>query len=145
MAEALGMSRGDLYRYLSFSQLPDFVLQDLETSPRLLSRKSAGLLQAVLTEHGTQAIDALRRVWPQVKSGALDHSKLPDAVVGGSVKGKTVRTDRDIKKLFLGKEQAGSITRDASALTIKIRSIALTEEQEQGLRKFVEGLFAGKP
>lgn len=50
-------------------------------------------------------------------------------------------TDSDIKKLFIGKEQAGSITRDASALTIKIRTVALSNDKESRLRSFVQQLL----
>ncbi len=142
LAEALGMPRAELYRYLAFGQLPDFVLQDLEASPRLLSRKSAEALQAGLSGHGEVAIDALRGLWPQVKNGNLDHPRLADAVISAVARGKTVRTERDIKKLFVGKEQAGSITRDASALTVKIKAAALSNQKEAKLREFVQKLLS---
>lgn len=141
MAKALGLVRSELYRYFSFSQLPAFVLQDLEVSPALLSRRSAEALVAALATHGDLALQALQTLWPQVRSGELDHPRLAGAVVNSSEKGKTVRTDRDIKKLFIGKEQAGSITRDADALTVKIKAAALSKDQESRLREFVQRLL----
>jgi ParB family chromosome partitioning protein len=50
--------------------------------------------------------------------------------------------ERDIRKLFVGKLQAGSITRDNAALTVKIRAAALTPEIETELRSVVEKLFS---
>ena len=141
MAEALGISRADLYRYIAFSQMPDFILSDLEISPKLLSRKSAGLLQSVLSEHGSPAVEELRKLWEKVKNETLDHSKLADAVGESVLSSKRVRTDRDIKKLFIGKDQAGSITRDASSLTVKIKTAALSAAKESRLREFVQTLL----
>jgi len=141
MAEALGMPRAELYRYFAFGKLPDFVLSDLEVSPTLLSRKSAEALQSVLSEHGVLATEALRSFWTQVKSGSLQHPKLADAVANTILRGKTIRTDRDIKKLFVGKDQAGSITKDASALTVKIKAAALSAQKENRLREFVQKLL----
>lgn len=141
MAEALGMPRAELYRYLSFGKLPDFLLQDLEVSPMLLSRKSAEALQSVLSEHGDLAVEGLRSLWPLIKSGHLEHPKLAESVANAVQRGKTVRTDRDIKKLFVGKEQAGSITRDASAITVKIKVVALSAPKENRLREFVQKLL----
>ena len=98
-------------------------------------------MQAVLTEHGAKAAEGLRSFWDQVKNETLDQSKLPDTLTSFVITGKRVRTDRDIKKLFVGKEQAGSITRDASALTVKIKTAALSSEKEVKLRDFVQALL----
>lgn len=141
LAEALGMTRSELYRYLSFSKLPDFVIEDLEQTPNLLTRHSAIALKDSLATLGDQALEALRDLWPQVKSGDLPHPKLADALNVSVARGKATRTVRDIKKLFVGKEQAGSITRDASSLTVKIKSAALTPQKEAHLREFVQNLL----
>ena len=55
--------------------------------------------------------------------------------------GKTARTDRDIRKLFVNKVQAGSITRDQNAITVKIKTLMLSEEKENRLREFVQQLL----
>lgn len=141
MAEAIGIGRQDFYKYLAFSALPEFILADLEVAPGLLGRNAAEQLAAALKTHGEKGSEALAIFWPQVKSGNLDQTKLASTIEASIVRGKTTRTDRDIKKLFVGKEQAGSITRDASTLTIKIRTAALSAEQEDRLRAYVEGLL----
>lgn len=142
MAEALGMGRNEFYRYLSFFELPGFVIDDLDASPRLLTRHSAEAIKSVLIKHAAQGVDALRRLWPRVKSGALEHPRVAEIIESSIERGYTPPAQRDIKKLFVGKEQAGSITRDAGSLTVKIKSAALTPEKEEELRRFVEGMFS---
>lgn len=142
MAGALGMQRSDLYRYLDYFKLPKFALDDLEINPLLLSRRFASELQSVLAEHGDAATESFKNLWPRVKSGDLDQGKIAPTIESILARGIAPKTNRDIKKLFIGKEQAGSITRDASTFAIKIRAAALTREKEAELRAFVEKLFA---
>lgn len=141
MAEAIGIGRQDLYKYLAFSSLPAFVLDDLEKTPSLLGRNAAEQLATVLKAQGEKGNEALRTLWPQVKDGHLDQTKLSAVIETSIHRSKTHRTDRDIKKLFVGKEQAGSITRDASSLTIKIRTAAISHDQESRLRLYVQQLL----
>lgn len=141
MAEAIGIGRQDFYKYLAFSALPEFVLADLELAPGLLGRNAAEQLATVLKTHGEKGSEALANVWSQVKAGHLDQTKMAATVESVVLHGKTVRTDRDIKKLFVGKEQAGSITRDSSSLTIKIRTSAISHDQESRLRTYVQQLL----
>ena len=141
LAESVGINRTELYKYLAFADLPDFVIADLEVSPGILGRDAAMDIMSTMKKHGQAAIDVIERLWPQVKSGHLDQTKLASTIDASILRGTTTRTDRDIKKLFVGKEQAGSITKDATSLTIKIKSAALSLEQERSLREFVEGLL----
>lgn len=143
LAEAIGIGRQDFYKFEAFGNLPSIMIDDLEKTPGLLGRNAAEQVVTTIKAHGQKAMDVLPDIWGRVKSGHLDQGKFADALKTAATHGKTVRTDRDIKKLFVGKEQAGSITKDASSLTIKIKSAALTGDQEAKLRKFVEGLLRG--
>lgn len=141
MAEAIGIGRTDLYRYFSFDALPAFVKADLEHTPRLLSRVASEQVAIVLKAHGVKAIEALATLWKRVKAGQLEQSKLAGALTRVVMKDQDRHADRNVKMLFVGKEQAGSITRGGSWLTIKIRAAALNSDQETELRTFVEGLL----
>jgi ParB family chromosome partitioning protein len=145
LAAALGKNRTELYQYLAFFKLPAFILEDLEVSPELLGRTAAEDIAITLKKHGNKALESLKALWPRVKSGDLDQGKIAANIESAVVRGEVVKTNRDIKKLFVGKEQAGSITRDASHLAIKIRSVALTPEMESELRAFVEKMFHAGP
>lgn len=140
MAKAIGIGRSDLYRYLAFQSLPEIIKTDLEINPRLLGRFVAEQIVSFIKEHGMTATDALSVVWPKVKGGHLDQTKLVSAAEA-SFNGKATRTDRDIRKLFVNTVQAGSITRDQNAFTVKIKTVLLTDEKEARLREFVQHLL----
>ena len=141
LAKSLGMQRSDLYRYMAFFQLPESIRADLDVNPTLLGRDAAEGIAAVLKKHGDGASEAVSRIWTRFKTGGIDQGKFAAAAEALIVRGHTLRTDRDIKKLFIGKEQAGSITRDASSLTIKIRTAAISNDKESRLRAFVQQLL----
>jgi ParB family chromosome partitioning protein len=142
LAAALGINRSDLYSFLAFFALPEFILQDLEKNPALLGRDAAKDVKVVLERHGESAVSPLGTLWPRVKSGDLDQGKIAGLIEAAVTKGTKVTTERDIKKLFVSGQQAGSITRDSSNLTVKIRTVALTPEKEVELRAFVEKMFS---
>ena len=140
MAKAIGIERSDLYRFLSFDSLPEFIKLDLETNPRLLGRVAAGQLVTVIKGHGSKVDEYLPTLWQKVKDGQLDQLKLATSVEAAFA-GKTIRTDRDIRKLFVNKLQAGSITRDQNTITVKIKTDLLSDDKEAKLREFVQQLL----
>lgn len=143
LAESLGISRAQLYRYLAFSKLPALVLRTLdEHDPNILGSNGAQALQKVLTELGEEGLDALNVLWPQVVAGQLDQLKLPDAIrthVRQTLRQPTV-TQR-VTRLYQKGKVAGHIKRDANALTIKIKTLGLSEENEKALRDAVQSLY----
>jgi ParB family chromosome partitioning protein len=143
MAEALGKRRTEIYAYLAFFKLPDAIIADLEINPILIGRSASEEIGAALKKHGQPAIDTLLKLWPRVKSGDLDQGKIASLIEATVTRGEPIKTDRDIKKLFIGKDQAGSMTRDSSGFTIKIKAAALTPEKEAELRSYVERMFGG--
>ncbi|WP_175816948.1 ParB/RepB/Spo0J family partition protein [Burkholderia diffusa] len=143
MAEALGLNRTMLYRYLAFGELPEFVVRDLEINPRLLGSNGAFDLAAVLKNKDRRAHEIASELWARVVAGDLDQTKLAKALkdaIDNEGKSGSV-TDRSIEKIFSGKAQAGSITKDAGGLSVKIKAGALTPEMEGRIRSFVTGLF----
>lgn len=142
LASSLGLNRTAVYKYLAFFKLPSFIIDDLEVSPGLLGRDSADSIASVLGSGGNQALSSLQAIWPRVKSGDLDQGKIVSTIEVAIKNRVEVRSGRDIKKLFVGSKQAGTITRDDAALTVKIRAAALTPEKEVELRSVVERMFS---
>lgn len=143
LAACLGVNRSDLYDYLAYFTLPGFVIADLEKTPALIGRAAAKAISVTIKNHGEPAVVKLNGLWPRVRSGDIEQGRIAPAIesaLSGS-KPAPAPAQRDIRKLFVGEEQAGSITRDAAGLTIKLRAAALTDEQEARLREFVEGLL----
>ncbi|KVE39986.1 ParB/RepB/Spo0J family partition protein [Burkholderia sp. TSV86] len=144
MAEALGISRSELYRYLAFGDLPEFVIKDLDLQPCLLGAHAAEDVVAVLRNHEGRAFEIAGELWTQVVAGELDQTKLAKAIklaIENDGKGVAV-SDRKIEKIFAGKNQAGSITRDAGNFTVKIKAGMLTAEKEEKIRALISQLFS---
>jgi ParB family chromosome partitioning protein len=142
MAECLGVNRSDLYDYLAYFDLPDFVVSDLEVNPTILGRSAAKEITVAVKKHGEKALASLHALWPRVKSGDLDQGKIAATIETRVTRKDAAKTDRDIKKLFVGNEHVGSITRDAAKFKIEIKTAAMSKEQETEVRAFVEKMFA---
>ncbi|EIP84547.1 ParB-like partition protein [Burkholderia humptydooensis MSMB43] len=144
MAEALGISRSEFYRYLAFGDLPEFVIKDLDLQPRLLGAHAAEDVVAVLRNSEGRAFEIAGELWAQVVAGELDQTKLANAIklaIENDGKAGAV-SDRTIEKIFAGKSQAGSITRDAGNFTVKIKARMLTAEKEEKIRALISQLFS---
>ncbi|KVE30158.1 chromosome partitioning protein ParB [Burkholderia singularis] len=144
MAESLGISRSELYRYLAFAELPDFIIRDLELQPRLLGAHAAEAVVAVLRNCNGRAFEIAQEQWAQVVAGELDQTKLAKAmklaIESDGERGDV--SDRKIDKIFAGKNQAGSITRDAGNFTVRIKAGMLTAEKEEKIRALISQLFS---
>lgn len=141
LAKALGITRSNLYYYLSFFDLPTFVIDDLEASPGIIGYRAAGDIAAVIKKHGDRAAASLRTLWPRIKAGEMDQGKIAGLIETSILRVEQPRSERDIRKLYVGKEQAGSITRDSSKLQITIKAASLTPEMEAEFRAFAERFF----
>ncbi|MET3632729.1 ParB/RepB/Spo0J family partition protein [Burkholderia sp. 572] len=144
MAEALGISRSELYRYLAFADLPGFVVKDLDIQPRLLGANAAEQVVSVLRNREGRAFEITQELWSQVVAGDLDQTKLAKTIKHAiESDGKAgAMSDRNIEKIFAGKNQAGSITKDAGGFTVKIKAGMLTAEKEEQIRALIAQLFA---
>jgi ParB family transcriptional regulator, chromosome partitioning protein len=145
MAEALGISRSELYRYLSFGDLPDFFVKDLDVQPRLLGATAAEAVVSALRDRDDASLETAKGIWGKVVAGELDQTRLAKSIkaaldTGGEPSGVG---DRSIDKIFSKGTQAGSITKDSAGLTVKIKAGALTAERERHIRELIAQLFTG--
>lgn len=143
-AEAMGISRSDLYRFLAYDALPDFVKRDLDLNPSVLGASSAQDIANALKKTGEPGLKALQELWPQVVAGDLVQTKVAASLSAQASRGESA-TDaggRSILKIFAGKVQAGSITKDVKGLTFKFKAGVVTEEQENQLREHIGKMFS---
>ncbi|WP_238554612.1 ParB/RepB/Spo0J family partition protein [Paraburkholderia hospita] len=147
MAEAMGLSRSTLYRYLAFDSLPMFMLEDLERTPGIFGGAAASDTNAVLKKHGKAAEDVARELWKQLVSGSLEQYKFAQLLEGSLIRrdAPQVTSKRDIHKVYAGKAQAGSITKDEVSFTVKLKSAVLSTAQEERIRALIGELFDETP
>jgi len=144
LSEAMGITRSDLYRFLAYDSLPDFVKRDLDLNPSVLGASAAQDIVNALKKTGEQGLRALQELWPQVLSGDLVQTKVAASLSAQASRGESA-TDaggRSILKIFAGKVQAGSITKDVKGLTFKFKAGVMTEEQENQLREHIGKMFS---
>lgn len=145
LAEALGRTREDLYKYLAFEALPEDLRARLDTHPRLLSRAAAADVKRVLADE--RALPLLREAWLRLEAGELPQSKLATTVaaaLGKPASGSGTRraVARDLHRFTRAGNHVGTVSRDATHFVIRLKVDALSGEQEQRLRGFVEALLA---
>jgi ParB family chromosome partitioning protein len=136
LSAVLRMDRREFYRYLVFEKLPAEVLADLEKDGRLMSRKTADDLARILNRHGQAASEKLLGLWPKVRTGEIEHPKLAGLVEAMLMK-RPANADRIVKKLFSQDSHAGTITRDATGFSLRIKSSAISDEQSESLGQYV--------
>lgn len=147
LAEAMGLSRSSLYRYFAFDSLPDFMRDDLEKTPQLLGGNAASDIAAVLKKYGESALPFAKELWQQLVAGTLQQIKFAKLLEATLIRKEApaIGGSRDIHKVYAGKEQAGSITKDAVNFTVKLKSAVLTEAQEEQIRNLIRELFDDAP
>ncbi|KXU84295.1 chromosome partitioning protein ParB [Paraburkholderia monticola] len=147
LAEAMGLSRAGLYQFLSFDNLPDFIKKDLDIQPRLLGGTAAQAIAAAIKKHGEDGVKASREIWPLLVRGEMDQGKVAAAITALATRQTTSNgtSGRSIEKFFAGREHAGSITKDISNFTIKIKTGVITEAQEIQIRQLIGQMFQSQP
>lgn len=144
LAEALGLSRRGLYKFLAYGNLPEFMINDLDLKPGILGCHAVDSVTSVLKHRGADGIAAAKDLWPGVVSGRLEQGRYANAISAlvdqresGAPSG-----ERTIDKFFAGKIQAGSITKDANnGITIKFKAGVMSDAQEANLRRFLAEMF----
>jgi ParB family chromosome partitioning protein len=145
LAEAMGLSRAGLYQFLAFENLPDFIKKDLDIQPRLLGGTAA--IAAAIKKHGDDGQKAAIEIWPLVLKGEIDQGKAAAAISALATRQTTSTgtSGRSIDKFFSGKEHAGSITKDISNFTVKIKTGVITQAQEAQIRELIGRMFQPQP
>jgi ParB family transcriptional regulator, chromosome partitioning protein len=143
LAEFIGKNRTELYRYLSFDSLPEFIRNDLNLEPHVLGASAAEDIVSALKKTGEAGQKTAKELWSQVKSGDLTQTRFVKLISqSGSPESRIDGAARNIDKFFAGKAQAGNITKDSSGLTIKIRPGMLTDDQEKQMRELLARFFS---
>ncbi len=149
LAESLGLNREDMYRYFAFDELPEFIRNDLNLNPRLLSRSAASEIKRLLNQQKeSKYINVLlAEAWSLLLSNELDQTKITTFI---SKKLKALdenKTDCHIQSshnLIRDGKKVGNIAWTSKHLTVKLNTDVVNEAKEQQLRDFLETLIEGK-
>lgn len=144
LAESMGLTRQDMYRYYAYDDLPDFIIADLNVNPRLLSRSAASDIKRLLHEHPNNpaVIDYLQEAWALLATGDLEQTKIA-AQVARKLKGRETRNSHihDAHYLIRDGKKVGHIARTDKHVTFKLNASLLSAEQERKLKGFLEDLI----
>lgn len=147
LAESMGLSRQDMYRYYAYDDLPEFIVDDLNKNPRLLSRSAASDIKRMLNENKDHPLvnDYLSEAWALLSESDLDQTKIT-AYVTRKLKGDETRDShiQDAHNLIRDGKKVGNIARTEKHITVKLNASALNAEQEQKLKDFIEKLIEGE-
>jgi ParB family transcriptional regulator, chromosome partitioning protein len=147
LAEAVGMSRRGLYKFIAYGNLPSFITKDLDLNPSLIGSNAVDAIVTALKKHGEDGVNAARDLWPDVVSGGLDQSKFASAISALVARrdSRATARERTIEKFFAGNTHAGSITKDVNSFTVKIKTGVLSDAQETRIRQVISELFNEAP
>ena len=137
LAESLGIQRSDLYRYLSFSSLPDSMRVRLAARPKLLSRTAAADIVKALKEAGDDEFvqRRLEEAWALLEDGKLDQTKFA-AFLRQKPTTMTVSRQKPTHILKRG-TRVGTFSHTSHEFVMKLATSVLTEQQKQKIQQFV--------
>lgn len=144
LAESLGFNREDMYRYFAFDDLPEFIRNDLNNNPKLLSRSAASDIKRLLKQQENSPFfnTCLIEAWSLLLANELDQTKITAyiskklAALSESTAGGSVHTHHFISA---GKK-IGNISATSRQVTVKLNASVLKPEHHQQLRDFLAKL-----
>lgn len=151
IAKQIGRARQDVYRYLSFNDLPDWVLVRLNAKPSLINRTNAYELKSLLSNHNyddEQLQEAIKQALTALEADALTQGLFIDKIkrlareLPGATHQKTFQPKIDAFKLD-GKS-VGKLKFDDKKLSIQIKSTAITEADVDAIQAFINSKINGK-
>lgn len=147
LAESMGLNRQDMYRYYAYDDLPQFIIDDLNNNPRLLSRAAASDIKRLLNENKDNQYvhDYLTEAWGLLLESELDQTKIA-AYVARKLKGHEIKNThvQDAHNLIREGKKVGNISWTAKHFTVKLNADVLTKDQEEELKAFLENLVQGE-
>lgn len=150
IANYIGKTRMDVYRYTSFLELPSWVLARLNVNPRIINRSNAQALKSLINgsnyeeanyrEHIEKAMDFL-------ELGSLTQTLFISRIekmVKDANNPRNQQRSITKKEYKVGGKNIGKLVHDDNNLLIKIKSIALSEEDINEIHLLILNKIAEK-
>lgn len=146
MAAGLGVGREDVYRYLSFFDLPEAAVDFLHANHDVLGRAASYALKSILAEHAasTEVEAIVVAALEKIAAGELSQRDAVAKIEAAlrPVTAKKVTAEK--KVLSCGKTRLGTFEAANGRLVLKLKEAALTEGQRAKLDAFVASLSDGE-
>ena len=143
LAESVGITRQDIYKFYAFDALPAFVLEALDTNPRLIGRAEAEKIKVLITEtNGSpESLEALQEAIDLVIKQELDQSKIVE-YVRRHLRGEPMRTTPQTIDLTNAEgKKIGSVRHDGRNVIFTVRTGLLSAGKEKTLKNYIEQLI----
>ncbi|MBD9361740.1 ParB/RepB/Spo0J family partition protein [Methylomonas fluvii] len=143
LAAMIGINRTDMYRYLAFDSLPDFILNDLDTNPKLLSRSSAEQIKKMLAHYTNSDTvrSSLETAWNLLKDGKLQQTKIT-AYVKNKLKEVCGVNQASTENYLLDENgsEIGRVKQTGKYWAIELGVDVFDEDQRSQILRFIHGL-----
>ncbi|WP_404356992.1 ParB/RepB/Spo0J family partition protein [Methylotuvimicrobium sp. KM1] len=144
LAAIIGINRTDMYRYLAFDSLPDFILNDLNHDPKLLSRSAAEQIKTLLVAHqnSSVALASLETAWEWLKAGKLQQTHITRFIIKAlkEVYGLNQAATENVLLNENG-SQLGRVNQTENYWTVHLNVAGVNEHQREQILNFIRKLL----
>lgn len=144
LAAMIGLNRTDMYRYLAFDNLPDFILKDLNSNPKLLSRSAAEQIKKMLGRHknSDSVLSFLETAWILLKDGKLQQTQVTRFIKNKlqEVYGVNQTTTENVLLNENG-SQLGRVNQTEKCWSVHLNVAGINEHQREQILNFIRELL----
>jgi ParB family transcriptional regulator, chromosome partitioning protein len=147
LAEAIGVGREDLYRFLSFEGLPNFVLEKLEADPSLLGKTAATEIKSALAKVEDKqkqlALTYLAEAIDLLEAKELDQNKIVRHIQTG-LKNDAANVIESLtrrEEFIVDGKKIGFFTTSPNGVTIKVSKGILDEASKDQLQTMINNFL----
>ena len=147
LAEAVGVGREDLYRFLSFEGLPSFVLEKLEADPSLLGKTAATDIKSALGKFDEKqkalALTYLAEAIDLLEAKELDQNKIVKHIQNG-LKNDAANVIESLtrrEEFIIDGKKIGFFTTSPNGVTIRVGKGILDEASKDQLQSMINGFL----
>ena len=145
LAKSLGMNREDMYKYLSFEGLPDYIHNDLATQPKLIGRTVATAIKKYLADHSSVvASNTLQKVWDNFLLGKLEQTKIVNSAEALLSDKKKKTADTVTTHIKIDDQNLGKISFKNKKLKIDLSIDELNNDDLIKVESFLRELVLAK-
>ncbi len=148
LAMYAGKVRSDIYRYLAYSKLPDWVINKLNSNPFIINRNNAQLLTSFFSENGyledkhkEHVINALN----MIEVGALTQTMLMPKIrrLIRDAENPRRKTENEISKEYLlNGKKIGTFSFDNNKIVIKLNSEIINENTANDIYRIIDDVLS---